>query len=56
MAFSRMPNPEELSIALNFLELKTRSIEAEELSHARQSAYEDIIWAILNTKEFLFNH
>jgi hypothetical protein len=22
----------------------------------RQSAYEDVIWSLLNTKEFLFNH
>ena len=23
---------------------------------ARTAAYEDLIWAVLNTKEFLYNH
>lgn len=44
--YSRPPAPEELAAALAHLQ---KSKEA-------QAAYEDIAWALLNTKEFLFNH
>jgi hypothetical protein len=29
---------------------------ADEINKARRQAWEDIMWAIINTKEFLFNH
>ena len=44
--YSRPPDDEELAIALGHLE-KTEN---------NQQAYEDILWALVNTKEFLFNH
>ncbi len=46
-AYSRMPTAEELQVALQYIE-----------KHKAQKhvAYEDIIWALINTKEFLFNH
>ena len=47
-AFSRTPVPEELKIALEHIN------KAEEKQ--KQMAYEDIVWALINTKEFLFNH
>jgi Protein of unknown function (DUF1553)/Protein of unknown function (DUF1549) len=47
LAFSRVPTSEELSIAL-------AHIHKNEQDPKR--AYEDIVWALVNTKEFLFNH
>ncbi|MEX2173511.1 MAG: DUF1549 domain-containing protein [Pirellulaceae bacterium] len=47
LAFSRNPAPEEMTIAL-------AHINKNEQDPKR--AYEDIVWALINTKEFLFNH
>jgi len=47
MAYSRRPEPEELQAALAHLERH---------KDQPQAAYEDFIWALVNTKEFLFNH
>jgi hypothetical protein len=47
VAFSREPEPEEITIAVEHL----KKNEADP-----KRAYEDIIWALINTKEFLFNH
>lgn len=47
LAFSRAPSADELSIALAHIEKN---------KEAPQRAYEDIVWALINTKEFLFNH
>jgi hypothetical protein len=44
--FSREPVAEELTVALSHIE-KTQD---------DKKAYEDIVWALINTKEFLFNH
>lgn len=46
-AFSREPLAEEIQIA-------TSHIKKHENDPKR--AYEDIVWALINTKEFLFNH
>lgn len=46
LAFSRLPDAEELQIAKDYLAAKESSKEA----------YEDVVWALINTKEFLFNH
>jgi uncharacterized protein DUF1549/uncharacterized protein DUF1553 len=47
LAFARVPTPEEMTIAL-------AHIQKNEQDPKR--AYEDIVWALVNTKEFLFNH
>ncbi|MBI3466365.1 MAG: DUF1553 domain-containing protein, partial [Planctomycetes bacterium] len=44
--YSRDPLADEVSVALAHIE-KTEN---------KQQAYEDILWALVNTKEFLFNH
>ncbi|MCB1087100.1 MAG: DUF1553 domain-containing protein, partial [Verrucomicrobiae bacterium] len=57
---SREPTAEELAIAKAHLK-KKRDLSAADpaklsLDQAEQQAFEDIIWVIGNTKEFLFNH
>ncbi|MCO6459675.1 MAG: DUF1553 domain-containing protein [Pirellulaceae bacterium] len=46
LAFSREPSAEETSVALEYIE-KVQD---------PKRAFEDIVWALINTKEFLFNH
>ena len=45
--YSRDPQPDELQVALNHIAKHEQNV---------QPAYEDIVWALINTKEFLFNH
>jgi hypothetical protein len=47
LTFAREPREEELTIAIGHINKN----EADP-----KKAYEDIIWALINTKEFLFNH
>lgn len=47
LAFSREPLEDEASIALSHI---------EKCGDDAKRAYEDIVWALINTKEFLFNH
>ena len=58
VAFSREPRPDEMKTALDFLaEPRTGGdgppIDPQKL--ARENL-QDLIWALINTKEFLFNH
>jgi hypothetical protein len=46
VAYSRQPDAEELRIATEHLATP----------RGKRQAYEDLIWALLNTKEFLYNH
>jgi hypothetical protein len=50
-ALSRPPVQEEIDAVLAYLKEK----EAAEKPNLRE-AYEDVVWTLLNTKEFLFNH
>lgn len=45
-AYARSPDEGELSLTLAYLSRHDN----------KQQAYEDILWALINTKEFLFNH
>ncbi|MCP4192853.1 MAG: DUF1553 domain-containing protein [Planctomycetaceae bacterium] len=46
IAFSRQPDADELRIASDYIQSKENSREG----------FEDVVWALINTKEFLFNH
>ena len=52
--YSRDPVSAELKTALSHVEHKRAS--EDEPDQGTQAAYEDVLWALLNTKEFLFNH
>jgi hypothetical protein len=45
--YSRPATADELAVALAHI---------EKHKDKKQTAYEDILWALINTKEFLFNH
>lgn len=45
--FSRNPTEEELQVAVSYIERHKDNPRV---------AYEDLLWALINTKEFLFNH
>ena len=57
-AYSRDPQTDELAAAQAHLD-KANSKSSDEkgnVVNGRRLAYEDIVWALINTKEFLFNH
>jgi hypothetical protein len=57
-AFARLPRTEELAIAVEYVQ-EARSDGAGKPVEAKLAATEnmqDLIWALINSKEFLFNH
>ncbi|WZO97073.1 DUF1549 and DUF1553 domain-containing protein [Isosphaeraceae bacterium EP7] len=57
-AYSREPRAEEIKVAEAYLakvrvDSQGNPIEPE---RAKRDAYEDLLWAIINTKEYLYNH
>ncbi len=57
-AFSREPAADEVRIAETHL-LKPRTDAAGkplDSQRAKRNGYEDLLWALLNTKEFIYNH
>ena len=56
-AFSRPPTQTELQISVEFLTgQQSEKVDSEALPEISQQQFEDLIWALINTKEFLFNH
>jgi hypothetical protein len=56
LALAREATPAEVKTGVEHIQKKTAGIAAAKFAAAKRVAYEDIIWALLNTKEFLFNH
>jgi hypothetical protein len=58
--YSRPPTPDELKIAEDFLARPppepAADMPRQQAALAKQWPYEDLLWALMNTKEFLFNH
>lgn len=57
-AFARNPREQELKIALDYLEepLSDKNGNLIKGLTAERQKFEDLLWALMNTKEFLFNH
>jgi hypothetical protein len=57
-AFSRAPRPDELKTALDFLNETPTDSTGKRLdaATAARRSYQDLLWAMISAKEFLFNH
>src|SRR6266545_1331715 len=55
-AYAREPAGKEATLAKEYIGRKTTTKEEKEALPGKRQAYEDIVWALINTKEFLFNH
>jgi hypothetical protein len=56
LVYAREPEAKETGAARAHIEKLSKEKKDKELLAAKRQAYEDIIWALINTKEFLFNH
>lgn len=58
VAFAREPDHSELEAAIAYLneEITDAAGKPIDKSRAVQQNFQDLIWALMNTKEFLFNH
>lgn len=57
-AFARQPQADELETAIAYLKQPLVDGEGNAVDEkaAARTKYQDLIWALVNTKEFLFNH
>lgn len=58
VAFARPPKPEELKTAVEYLAELPVDGEGKpvDANRGQFENYQDLLWALINTKEFLFNH
>lgn len=58
VAFAREPSDDEMATAREFIEEPRVDAagNAIDANRAKAEAFQDLIWALANTKEFLFNH
>jgi hypothetical protein len=52
LAYAREPEAKEVEVARSYIEKKA----IQDTEKGKRLAYEDMVWALVNTKEFLFNH
>lgn len=57
-AFARAPRADELQVAIEYLtEVRTDAAgKTIDPQRAARENFQDLLWALINTKEFLFNH
>jgi hypothetical protein len=57
-AFSREPRPQELQTALDFLTEPAAGTDGKpvDVNKVTREKFQDLVWALINSKEFLFNH
>ena len=55
VAFARAPKAEELKMAVTYVNREIEDDKGEKKPVSTKEAYEDVVWALFNTKEFLFN-
>lgn len=58
VAFARPPRAEEMRVAMNYLtEVRVNAAgQPQDPQKVLRENFQDLIWALMNTKEFLFNH